>query len=640
MVHTRKSTAKLSARSNGLMLNTDSIAYRLLLKIVAFSIISLLAVSIVQVYLNYQEEADFIERTLDRIEKEDLPAITKGLWVMDLEFLEAHLAGIRNKPNIVHAMIVVGGKTLVSAKVPHKDKELFTERDYPIVFAHEGRDIALGYLRIQASLDRTSPSNLFRRTVTRLLFQVLVIFSIAAFCFMIIRRDVTVHLESIAKQLIEEKKTGNGEGIEIKLNRGAGRRGDELGILTSAFNGMSRSMSDTLQSLERELAVNKTLGELSKALMHDTTLAEISRSTLEHSRILASCEHGYATVIDPASGNNTACTLTTMAGDKCNVQDNDRRIEFPRDQDGRYLGLHGRSLNTGEPFFTNNPSFHDVSQGVPGGHVPINNFLSVPVRYNDELVGQISLANARGGFTPEALSAIVRAGDLFALAIVKIRAEDRIRGSLKEKDVLLSEVHHRVKNNLAIISALLSLQSRYLDDPKSKLLIKESQSRITAMAMVHEKLYRQKEFARIDVGDYVRSLAENVITTFSIGRGIDIRSDVQDIHLEIDTLIPLGLIINELLTNSFKYAFEGFEGQNHPEIRISLQRLPDDAYLALSVEDNGKGLPAGFDVNNSGGLGLTIVRTLVEQIAGSFYMKSDEGTTTISIVFKEQPSCG
>ncbi len=209
--------------------------------------------------------------------------------------------------------------------------------------------------------------------------------------------------------------------------------------------------------------------------------------------------------------------------------------------------------------------------------------------------------------------------------------EIKIAYSLKEKEVLLKEVHHRVKNNMAVISSLLSLQSGYIEDEKSLALFRESQGRIRSMALVHEKLYQSSDFAHIDVQDYVNSLAQDVMSAFMGRKDVSTDIIVEAIEMDIDNLIPCGLIINELLTNAFKHAFDGVD---NPEISISMVKVDDDNVL-LTIRDNGKGLPEGFDVSSSKGLGLKIVCALSEQLDAKLEVAGDDGTI-IKLTFPEK----
>ena len=208
-------------------------------------------------------------------------------------------------------------------------------------------------------------------------------------------------------------------------------------------------------------------------------------------------------------------------------------------------------------------------------------------------------------------------------------AEERIRNSLAEKEVLLKEIHHRVKNNLQVISSLLKMQSRHVDDPAIKGLLEESQSRVKAMALIHERLYRSSDLRRIDFARYVEELGRDLLRSYSGGRRARIETDVCDVRLSLGVAIPCALIISELITNALKHAFpDGEDGT----ICISLVAAGEDTHV-LAVEDDGVGLPEGFDIAGSESLGLRIVQTLARQIAGEVRAVSAQGTR-FEITFK------
>jgi PAS domain S-box-containing protein len=202
------------------------------------------------------------------------------------------------------------------------------------------------------------------------------------------------------------------------------------------------------------------------------------------------------------------------------------------------------------------------------------------------------------------------------------KAEDEIKRSLKEKEILLKEIHHRVKNNMAIISSLLQLQARYSKDEKVTQLLRDSQSRISSMALVHEKLYQTKDFSNINFREYVGELVSHLLDTYGKEKGdIGLLLSVDNINLNIDTMIPCGLILNELVTNSLKYAFDGIE---KPEIRISFDTNNGRAELVYG--DNGIGMPEHIELPSSNSLGLQIVDMLALQLRGSVELKRDGGT--------------
>jgi PAS domain S-box-containing protein len=214
---------------------------------------------------------------------------------------------------------------------------------------------------------------------------------------------------------------------------------------------------------------------------------------------------------------------------------------------------------------------------------------------------------------------------------IRIDAEKQLTKSVGEKEVLLREVHHRVKNNLQIIISLLNLQSRYITDETTLAAFRESQNRVRVMALVHEKLYQSADITKLDLGNYIQFLGNNLLQFFDIkGKGITLTIDIHDIFLAIDTVIPLGLIINELISNSLKYAFpEGMKG----EIALAVQR--QDHTLTMLFKDNGVGIPEDFDWRNAKSLGLRLVVSLVDQLDGTIERDRSSGTM-FTIVVKEK----
>ena len=200
-------------------------------------------------------------------------------------------------------------------------------------------------------------------------------------------------------------------------------------------------------------------------------------------------------------------------------------------------------------------------------------------------------------------------------------AEQAIRESLREKEALLKEIHHRVKNNLQIISSLLAMQSDSVADESMRALLQESQNRVRAMAMIHEKLYQSSNLARIHFGDYVSSLTGFLFRSYSNTAGrVALKLTVDEVHLNIDSAVPCGLILNELVSNSLKHAFK--DGRSG-ELRVELRAEPEG--YKLTVADNGSGLPSDFDLTRIKSLGLQLVETLSRQIKGRLTVESSSG---------------
>jgi ammonium transporter len=209
----------------------------------------------------------------------------------------------------------------------------------------------------------------------------------------------------------------------------------------------------------------------------------------------------------------------------------------------------------------------------------------------------------------------------------------KTESSLQEKELLLREIHHRVKNNLQVISSLLSLQSRYHKDEQAIEMAQESQNRIKVMALIHEKLYRSKDFANVEFNDYIKNLVNDLFASYKVNTSrISLKMDIENISLGIDTAIPIGLIVNELVSNCLKYAFKA---DKEGEIKISL-RLLEDGEKELIVSDNGVGLPDSLDIEKAESLGLRMITNLTERsLHGTVNIDRNYGTK-FQIIFKEK----
>ena len=200
--------------------------------------------------------------------------------------------------------------------------------------------------------------------------------------------------------------------------------------------------------------------------------------------------------------------------------------------------------------------------------------------------------------------------------------EDKLRSSLRDKEVLLKEIHHRVKNNLQIVSSMLNLQMGQIKDPEARDLFQESQSRVRSIALFHEKLYQSKDLARVDIAEYLKGLSTGLFATYGIHPDqVVLSARIDDIPMGVDAAISCGLIVNELLSNALKHAFpEGRRG----EVRIELH--DEGPQVMLEVTDNGIGFPRALDFQSQNTLGLRLVRILAEQLRGTIELDRREGT--------------
>jgi PAS domain S-box-containing protein len=226
------------------------------------------------------------------------------------------------------------------------------------------------------------------------------------------------------------------------------------------------------------------------------------------------------------------------------------------------------------------------------------------------------------------LNPIETADGLFVLASIvditeRLRSEERIKAALEEKTVLLHEVHHRVKNNLQIVAGLLRLQAHRTPDPTLRAVLEGSVNRVTTMALIHQLLYESDDFARVALGQHLRRLADMILHTHrEDGARIALRTDLEDVHLDLDRSIPCGLLVNELLTNAFRHAFEnGQAGEVHLRLRQNPTRT-----VVIEVQDTGRGLPADIRPDTARSLGLKLAFQLASQLDGTLTLHRGRGT--------------
>ncbi len=252
------------------------------------------------------------------------------------------------------------------------------------------------------------------------------------------------------------------------------------------------------------------------------------------------------------------------------------------------------------------------------------------VRYSFADLGERRYRRQDGTILPVSVRAdLIRYSDKDVVCVVardiseRKKAEEKIRASLREKELLLKEIHHRVKNNMQIISSLLALQSKKVKHRETLELFKESQNRIESMALIHDSLYRSRDLAEIDATEYIKKLANSLFSNYQVrAETIKLKLNVDHIRLGIDKMIPCGLILNEIISNSLKHAFPA---NGNGEIHISFCRENGDKY-SLIVEDNGIGMPADFGLEKAGSLGIRLIYNLVEQLQGNVQMKAEKGT--------------
>lgn len=296
-------------------------------------------------------------------------------------------------------------------------------------------------------------------------------------------------------------------------------------------------------------------------------------------------------------------------------------------------------IRTGKPVFASPQVFNDLERAgrVETTGTPSIDWLGVPLKVKDRTIGAMVVQSYHEGqrFDQEALDILTFISTQVASAIERKRAEETIRLALAEKEVLVREVHHRVKNNLQVILGLLSLQSDAVDDPRVNEVIRDIRTRISSMALVHEELYQSSDLARVNVSEYFQLLVDHLVQVYREPR-IQISLDAGLVLMAVDKAIPCGLILNELVSNAMKYAFpEDRSGQ----VNIFLaeeESEGENKSIVMRVRDTGTGLPAGVNLHTPESFGLQIVNILVKQLKGRLTAWNENGAV-FEVRFPVQP---
>jgi two-component sensor histidine kinase/HAMP domain-containing protein len=436
---------------------------------------------------------------------------------------------------------------------------------------------------------------------------------------------------------------------------------DELGMLSESFNKMTDAVSKSRDELENkvlerttelaktnnqltgeieerkktELILNEytiklqTLEEIYKGIISSKSLTEIFKNSAQkiNNNIVKFLRSSAATY-DYSNGTATLYAFSFENGYANETQENYSLSNFSS----------VNRLQTVDYFWEQNLAAKKDKSEMEKLILTkgINSYICVGLKFQGQLIGELNFAFSEiKGFSKSSLDTILEISNQIAVAIVQLSLEeklkhhaDELQNSLKEKEVLLKEIHHRVKNNLQIITSLLYLQSLKIEDEATQSIFKDSQNRVKSLALVHEKLYQSKDLARIDFSDYLKNLSSFIFTTYKTNiQNLHIEYDLDEVYLSVEISVPLGLIINELLSNALKYAFKNDDNDDRTERRIliKLKKYIDDEYM-ISVSDNGNGLPDNFNIEETESLGLKLVTSLIQQIEGKLEVHPKNNT--------------
>ena len=391
--------------------------------------------------------------------------------------------------------------------------------------------------------------------------------------------------------------------------------------------------TDERKTAEEQIKIkNRTLKGINKIFEKSLTAeneSEVARSSLEVCEEITRSKFGLIFEIN-SKGNLDTLSISDPGWDECSMGEEKSRALL---HDMKEHGLYGKVTVDGKSFFTNDPYNHEASIGTPPGHPPLTSFLGVPLEQGGKIIGSICLANKEEGYNLQDQEILEKISVAISESLMRKRAENSLKIALKDKDLLIKEIHHRVKNNLMVISSLLNLQSRYIKDKEALGLFRESQTRAKSMALIHERLYKSEDLKSINFGEYITNLAADLYRTYvtdkkRIKLNLQMKN-IEYLRVDINTAVPLGLIVNELLSNSMKHAFP-----NDIKGQITVDFHKDDGHFELIISDNGVGFPEKLDYKNTKSLGLQIVNTLTDQIGGDIALDLENGTT-FTIKFKE-----
>lgn len=403
----------------------------------------------------------------------------------------------------------------------------------------------------------------------------------------------------------------------------------------------ARLYAETQRRLREQMALREASAAILSALDHKTVLTRIAEQ-MGHAIDATSA---YICGLD--SESMPATVLAEYIGPAACPQEQSSDLGTTHlDDDVEFL----RTMQAGQhdTAHVDGPNLSE-SDRARVQHYGAKSILYIPLLIRGQLIGFVELWESRHQreFTPEEISLCHSIAQQAAVALENARlyeraqqeiaerkrAEEQIRASLNEKEVLLQEIHHRVKNNLQVVSSLLNLQSNYVQDQAALEMFRESQNRILSMALIHERLYRSQDLARINLGEYIQTLASELVRSYGDRVGpVNIRVNAAGVILSVDQAVPCGLIVNELVSNALKHAFRapadaGGHRRNGRENEIRIDLLSDaERQVTMIVADNGVGFPKDIDIESLDSLGLRLINTLIGQLEGTLELTDSDGS--------------
>ena len=402
-------------------------------------------------------------------------------------------------------------------------------------------------------------------------------------------------------------------------------KGELVGV-----GGISYDITDQKRT-EEELRMREERLRLLLAIrsMDEKSLKEVADAVLEAATKLTDSPIGYLALLDEGEKVLTMHAWSSQAMDSCAVPEPTRI--FPLES----TGLWGEAVRQRKPIITNDyAASNSLKRGLPEGHIPLTRHMNVPLFDGERIVALLGVGNKKRDYLDiDIIHLELLLGEMMVVTRSS-QGKENLRLALREKELLLRELHHRVKNNLQVVSSLLNLQASRIESKEVKSLFNTARNRITAMSLLQEQLYRSQDFSGVKLKEYVQTLMSFLFRSYLKGEhGVVLQLDVSETTVTLEEAMPLGLILNEVVSNSLVHALKG---RSEGRIAVRIEECGEE--LRLEVEDDGVGLDPSFDKNASEGLGLQLVSSLAGQLLGSFeFLNPGSGPGTLFTLSYPRP---
>ncbi len=608
----------------------NSLAAQLLYMIFGLYFIVTFVVTTVQLSAEYFKEKEDIISEIQQLPLTFGDGMSLSMWTFDYERLQASLTGINRLPIVSGIRIKDLKGREVSRSGTNSDAEgnlisfnekgeqistdkkgFFTdmfEFTFPLVYIDENsKPHNVGYWIVYSN--QMIILNRVKYGFILILINSIIKTTALWFIFyFIIRKILGVPLEKL-KNDIEQINMENLENVHMTI---PSRRNNEFKMLEVAFNAMIGNLNHSRQKIvEINQNLEKTVKERTielQAAIDWLRLENKERLTAEKKANIS--EYNYRALFDNSTDAIFVHDIDTGIILDCN-RTMLEMYEYSKDE---VINSSIDRFSAQQPPYTQSLADGWINKARKEG----SQCFEWLAKRKDQTVfwGEVVLKQASIG-NDQRLLAFVR--DISE----RKQAEDQIKASLKEKETLLQEIHHRVKNNMAVISSLLALQEDRVDDSITKEILRDSQNRVWSMLMIHESLYRSDNLSAINLESYLTELGKNIIQNYSMASTVQYIVEAETIMINTKQASPVGLIVNELITNCLKYAFPD---DRAGEIVLSLKSIKENG-IELAVSDNGVGIPEDFDLKSTDTLGLKLVKLLAEdQLRGLIEMESNNGT--------------